>query len=185
MNDIPGYEGLYAATEDGRIWSYPKSYSSRYGKWLKQTANPRGYLMVGLYKNRRAKRWTVHRLVALTYIPSLDGKPQLNHKDGNKTNNTVGNLEWCTNRENYLHADKLGLIKQYTERQILIRQENGRRTGPMNSMRYLRIFTMEKAEQIREWYRQGKSCRAIGRSLGCSDKTIGKIVNGLSYTISI
>jgi hypothetical protein len=112
MNDIPGYEGLYAATWDGRIWSYPKRRSSRNGKWLKPTPNPNGYMMVGLYKNKCMKRWTVHRLVALTHIPKIDGKPQLNHKDGDRTNNVVSNLEWCTNRENYLHADRLGFITQ-------------------------------------------------------------------------
>ena len=185
MKDIPGYEHRYAITEDGRVWSYPKRCSSRNGKWLKPVINSRGYFTVVLYNNHQVKRCTVHRLVAMTYILNPNGKPQLNHKDGDKTNNRVSNLEWCTNRENYLHADGLGLIKQHTERQMQTRQANGRQTGPMNSRKHLRIFTMEQAEQIKGRHRQGESCRAIARLLGCSDKTIGNIVNGLSYTIPI
>jgi len=185
MKDIAGYENRYAVTKDGRVWSYPKRRSSCNGKWLKSTVNSRGYPTVGLHKNQQVKRWTVHRLVALAYVSNPDSKPQLNHKDGNKTNNHMGNLEWCTNRENYLHADGLGLIKQYTERQIQARRVNGFRTGPMNSRKYLRIFTMEQAEQIKQRHHQGESCRAVARALGCSDKTIGNIVNGLSYTVPI
>ena len=185
MQDILGYEGRYAVTADGHVWSYPKPRSSCNGKWLKPSPNSNGYLAVNLYRDRRRKNWTVHRLVALAYIPNPYQKSQLNHKDGNKTNNHAENLEWCNNRENYLHADSLGFIKQYTARQIETRRENGRKTGAMNSMKHLRLFSMRQASHIRRLHSDGQSGRSIARTVGCSEATIRKIVNNVSYMVAV
>lgn len=143
MKDIPGYEGLYAITEDGRVWSYPKSRSSRNGKWLKlqlatnedDRLKPRSHYQVGLHKDGKVKQLLVHRLVALTYIPNPDNKPEVNHKDTNSLHNHVDNLEWCTNQENWRHANGLGLIQEYTEMQRVTRRENGRKTIALNSLK--------------------------------------------------
>lgn len=88
MKDIPGYEGLYAVTSCGKVWSY------RNKKFLKPRANRHGYLIVTLC-NDKHKTYTIHRLVAQTYIPNPENLPQINHKDENKTNNCLQNLEWC------------------------------------------------------------------------------------------
>ena len=72
---------------------------------LKQSLNDKGYPIV----NIAGKIRRVHRLVADRYIPNPDNKPQVNHKDGNKLNNNVSNLEWVTNQENRNHAVKYGL----------------------------------------------------------------------------
>ena len=93
MRDIKGYEGLYAVTSCGKVWSY------RRNKWLKPKLHGE-YLFVGFYKNGEYKNFYVHRLVAEAYIPNPDGLPQVNHKDEKKEHNWINNLEWCTAKYN-------------------------------------------------------------------------------------
>lgn len=143
MKDIPNYEGLYAVTRDGRVWSYPKPRSSKNGMWLKQQllitkhnrTKQHNQLLVGLYKDKKRKVFLVHRLVALTYIPNSENKPDINHRDGNPLNNNVDNLEWVTKSENIQHSIKNGLVDYYTEKQKRIRSENGKKTCAVNFMR--------------------------------------------------
>jgi len=159
MKDIKGYEGLYAITRDGRIWSYPKPCSSINGIWLKQSKITTKRIIkkdyqawtVLLYKDNKAKRFLSHRLVGLTYIPNPDNLPQINHKDGNPLNNRVSNLEWATQIQNMQHAQENGLIPQHTEKQMETRSQNGKKTGPMNSMKSRRMFTMAEADCIRKY----------------------------------
>ena len=94
MRDVVGYEGLYAVTSCGKVWSYKNK------KFLESSANKRGYLRVNLYKNGKLKNFLVHRLVAEAYIPNPDNLPQVNHKDECKTNNCLQNLEWCNAKYN-------------------------------------------------------------------------------------
>lgn len=76
----------------------------------KPVMSEKGYLLVKLYeKTGVAYKRRVHRLVAETFIPNPDNKPQVNHKDGVKVNNHVLNLEWVTNEENYIHSIETGL----------------------------------------------------------------------------
>ena len=99
---VRGYEGLYLVTSDGRV------IGVKSGKTLKQ-CYMRGYCRVKLYKNAQPKVFSVHRLVADAFLPNAQNKSQVNHKDGNKGNNTVSNLEWVTQSENQIHAYRTGL----------------------------------------------------------------------------
>lgn len=79
------------------------------GKVLKQYKENNGYLRVYIKQDGKRKKVSVHRLVAETYLANPENKPCVNHKDGNKENNCVENLEWCTHSENELHSHrKLG-----------------------------------------------------------------------------
>jgi len=117
--EIPNTDGLYFANEDGEIKSAPRMSRVknnhqylRGGKILKQSINSHGYPCVTIkYLDGSQRVVAVHRLVACTFIPNPENKPQINHIDGVKTNNCVSNLEWCTARENLMHAFSSGLNK--------------------------------------------------------------------------
>ena len=94
MKDIRGYEGLYGITMTGRVWSYSNK------KFLKPSTSKYGYLKVGLCKDSKRKYFYVHRLVALTYIPNPDNKPQVGHIDENPVNNCWDNLYWTNAKNN-------------------------------------------------------------------------------------
>ncbi len=112
--DIENYEGLYSIDLHGNIysWGNGKSFTSDGKlKYIKQTLKANGYSQVKLFKDGVRKYYIVHRLVAKTFVPNPDNKPEVNHIDGNKQNNHASNLEWVTSRENQLHAFRLGLQK--------------------------------------------------------------------------
>ena len=102
MKDIPWYEGRYAVTEDGRVWSYPKAKWHHKWKFLSLIYN-KWYLTATLRSEYDRKKCSVHRLVALAYIPNPDNKPFINHKNGIRDDNRIENIEWCTPSENNLH----------------------------------------------------------------------------------
>ena len=99
---INGYDDLYIISNLGRV----KRYKNGYWKSLKPIKNNYGYLSVNLYKNGKAKKYDIHRLVALHFIPNLENKSEVNHIDENKENNTVWNLEWLTHKENVNHGTR-------------------------------------------------------------------------------
>lgn len=133
--EIPGYEGIYEAGDDGTIWSCEGKTTYRIfkgkkqlRKWNRRMIKPkkekrnrskRSDLRVELWKNRQHKTQLVSRLVAKSFVPNVNNKPCVNHIDGNPLNNKPGNLEWCTYKENQIHAIKNGLNK--TSKRVLLK----------------------------------------------------------------
>ena len=104
--DIEGYEGIYQISSHGRV----RSFKNGKIKIMKPRINDKGYNTACLRKDGKSKYKLVHRLVAEAFIPNNDGKPYVNHIDGNKLNNNINNLEWVTPSENTLHAISTGLL---------------------------------------------------------------------------
>ena len=112
---IKGFENIYEVSDQGRVRSL------KFGKEriLKPGKIQNGYLKVNLWKNGEMKQCKVHRLVAQTFIPNPDNLPQVNHKDENKTNNSVQNLEWCDQKYNINYGTRTDRcskpVLQYTK----------------------------------------------------------------------
>lgn len=101
---IPNYEGYYEASTKGRIKSVGRISKVKgfkiNGKILKSIKGSNGYMYVSLSADNIPRRFTVHRLIALTFLENPNGYTSINHKDENKENNSVNNLEWCTSKYN-------------------------------------------------------------------------------------
>lgn len=92
--DVPGYEGLYQVSNLGRVYSFKTN------RYLKMGINSHGYKRAPLLKDDKTQLRNVHRLVALAFIPNPDNKPNVDHINGDKTDNRVTNLKWATQKEN-------------------------------------------------------------------------------------
>lgn len=114
MKDIKGYEGSYAVTSCGKVYSYINE------KFLEPVCESNGYLRVNLYKDGKMKHYYVHRLVAMAYLPNPENLTEVNHKDENKTNNCLQNLEWCDHKYNINYGT--GITKRSNSLKIPILQ---------------------------------------------------------------
>ena len=116
LNEFPNYE----ITSDGKIWNIKKqSYMKPFENVVKHRPNNQYYLRIGLTTKHGRKKIMVHRLVAMAYIPNPKKKSFINHKDGDKHNNKMENLEWVSNKENCIHASRNGLLpKKLTNQQV-------------------------------------------------------------------
>lgn len=124
--DIKDYEGLYQISNTGKVKSlYRDTEKILIGDVIR---SGKGYLSVGLTKNKKVKSFLTHRLVAQAFIPNPENKPEVNHIDGNTLNNNVSNLEWCTHRENINHAWKTGLNEN--------QREKLRKMNPLKARKY-------------------------------------------------
>lgn len=146
--DVAGYEGLYKVSDNGKVKSVDRYVEGKIGskrlikgKEMKIQKSRKGYSVIVLHKNGIAKTKQVHRLVAEAFIPNLLNLPQVNHKDTNKDNNNVFNLEWITNYDNMQHAIKNGCYKGFTEKQ---------RESVIKNLKYARKNKVKPVLQIRK-----------------------------------
>lgn len=126
---IEGYEGRYDVNNKGQIRSRDVYVNCRNGKQrlykgrIKPIrANNRGYLTVALCKDNNTTNYLVHRLVAEAFIPNTQNKPQVNHIDGDVTNNQADNLEWVTDNENKAHSSIAVGGTQRPKKKVLVRE---------------------------------------------------------------
>lgn len=117
--DVVGYEGIYEVSDNGlvRTKEGKTTYSKRWNtervwkqRMLKIRVDKENSCRVNLWKDGKEKSCLVHRLVAIAFIPKVEGKDFINHKDGSRLNNSIENLEWCNHTENNNHAFDNGLI---------------------------------------------------------------------------
>lgn len=155
--DLEGYE-RYGITKSGKIYSFINN------RFLRQDLS-RGYASIALESTIEKKpiRFQVHRLVASQFIANPNNFPIVNHIDGNKKNNCVENLEWCTYKYNTQHAVKTGLLPSGFD-------------SPITKL------TKEKIFQIYQIYEKNKNIKSISRQFQVSDSTIHSIVKGLRWT---
>ena len=147
--DIPGYEGFYQVSDLGNIRSIRFNKIRNMKSW-----DSHGYRAVELCMNNNRYTVGIHRLVALTFIPNPENKPEVNHKDRNKSNNNVENLEWVTQSENVAHAYRHGVEPRPTHQDQPFQKE------------ILDIIENKKYFSIREASRQtGHKRDTIRRSL--------------------
>lgn len=162
VHEIQGYENIegYKIREDGRVFSCVSGKR----KELKGYPNTKGYLLVDFSSKKRAVK--IHRVVALAFIENPKNKPQVNHIDCNKRNNSVGNLQWVTNGENQKHAFRNGLNKPHTK-----------------ELNYQYFGNHKNCKKVRQMDLQGneiavhKSIALAGRSLGKEYSPISKVCN--------
>jgi hypothetical protein len=136
--DVVGYEGIYEVSNTGQVRTRKDkiTHSVRHGKrtWkqrvLKQKVTKDNTCRVSLYKDKTEQTWLVHRIVALAFIPLVEGKDFINHIDGNRLNNSVENLEWCTYKENANHAFDTGLMPCHN---VIIYDTNTKQTFTFRS----------------------------------------------------
>ncbi|UYV42386.1 HNH endonuclease [Providencia rettgeri] len=170
--DIPGYEGLYAITIDGRVYSHSRvvkashgSTQLRKGRWLKQHENNKGYMYLPLTVNGVRKLWLVHRLVAITFVDNPDNKKIINHIDSNPKNNHALNLEWCTQSENMRHC-----VKSKRHKPSWVRGESQAASK----------LTEKDVISIRNSH--GVTQRGLAKLYGVSQTVIHNVISGKSWS---
>ena len=115
--DVIGYEGLYQVSNLGNVRSLNYNHTNK-PKNLKQTVDSNGYLVVSLCKNNIKKKMNTHRLVAQAFIHNDNNLPEVNHKDEDKANNKVENLEWCSSKYNCNYGSRAKKISSKLGRKI-------------------------------------------------------------------
>lgn len=123
--DVKGYEGLYQVSNFGNVKSFPRNGTIKKERILKQIVDSNDYLIVGLHKNNKSKKVCVHWLVANAFIPKKENDEVINHINGNKFDNSLKNLERCTQKHNVRESYRIGLEKPYNEKIVLQYDLNG------------------------------------------------------------
>lgn len=153
----------YFAFDDGRIWS------TRTSRFLKPYTQNLGYQFIGqFFVNGKQTLQLLHRMIAFTFIPNPEGLPEINHKDGNKHNNDISNLEWCNRQYNMQHARENGLMIP----------------GMLNKASTRRKLDFGQAEEIREKYAKGGiSMDNLALQYGIHPSNVKRILKGTTYKV--
>lgn len=176
--DVIDYEGIYQVSNTAKIRSIDRlCYVENHGKTRCSVTQKRkgriiipyrskrtGYYMVVLSKNGVHKTKNIHRLMAVAHIPNPENKPQVNHKDGNKVNNKIENLEWVTHKENIIHAFENKLVK-----------------GSVGEGSHLSKLKKEDVLIIRDMLSKGVSMGVIARKYLVSRSSIFSIKHNESW----
>lgn len=167
--NIRGYKGHYMISNHGEVWSLQRTAKTIYGKRqvpgkiLKLRISNQGYLRAHLCKNNIRKMFSVHRLVALAFIPNPTRRTTVNHRDSNKLNNHVANLEWLTIGENHKHSFDNGRYKMLGKNHPQSKLGN------------------QKVKQIRKSYGKIPS-RVLAKKFNISPSTICDIVKRRTWS---
>lgn len=124
--DVSGYEGLYLVSNLGRMRSMARVGLGKPGvkpHFIFGRKDKDGYMVVSLRRAGQIKNFRIHRLVASTFIPNPSNLPMVNHKNGDKNDNSVLNLEWCNAHENNLHAKRVLGVKSNVRRVAMLNLE--------------------------------------------------------------
>lgn len=149
-------------------------YSKRKHKYLKQTINKYGYCKVTLQKDKYKKMYSVHRLVAEAFIPNYNKLPQVNHIDGNKQNNHVANLEWCTAKHNMNEAVRTGLFDNCKK----IQKEN----AVKNNLNKYHILANEVTKKKVAQYDKQNNLLNTYESISEASRKTGITTTSISYS---
>ena len=160
---VSGYEGLYMVSNKGNVFGTPKV--THYGHLMKKTISKSGYECVCLCKENKPRTFRVHRLVADAFCEKRPGACEVNHKDGNRSNNDASNLEWVTRSENELHAYK-----------VLGKKPNRPWAG--KPRKFARTLSNEQVHVIRD---STLPSRNLAKKYGVSKTTIQNIRNRKIY----
>ena len=158
---VPGYDGLYEVSNLGNVKSL------RSGKLLKQANNREGYKLVCLTIKGKSRSFSVHRLVALAFIPNPENLPEINHKDETHDNNCADNLEWCTRKYNLNYGT-------YKERMSKTQKEAGTHNKSVSAYDKKTFKFVKSYDSITEAENElgiGKNC--ISQCLRGKQKTAG------------
>ncbi len=156
--DINGYEGIYKIYESGKVWSYRRK------RFLRTPKDRDGYKRVTLCVDKKIKNMTIHRWLYITFVGDIPKTHQINHKDGNKINNNLQNLELVTPKENTQHAWASGLAKKQV----------GEKTS-------LAKLTKNKILKIREMHLLGQSQVHIAKHFGIHQTNVHYILKGKTW----
>lgn len=167
--DVKGFEGLYQVSNTGKIRSVDRlilknnNRHARFkGQLLKPVTDRNGYRRIVLCKNKEKKTLSVHRLMAIAFIPNPLNHKQVNHINGIKDDNRLENLEWCTPSENILHAFRIGLGNSG------LKGRNGER-HPSSKLKTQDVL------KIKQLLRQKQTNVAIAAKFNISEKAISDI----------